>query len=152
MKKINILLFGDKYVGKTSFATKLIYNEYDDFYIDTIGINSHEGIVKEKQYIVIDIECIFSEKCKYAKYSDIDVFIFDLTNIKTFEYIENIHEFTKMYDSRDKIKILIGNKNDMKYNNNNNNIYTNFAEKNNMKYIELSIKNDNIQEIFEKFI
>ena len=91
----------------------------------------------------------------YYRNANVIIFIFDLTNYTTFENIQNWLTESKMCESQAKY-LLVGNKVDLEEKKDKNltkEIIETFAEKNNMKYYEISAKTGiNIDKIFKKMV
>ena len=155
--KFNILILGDSCVGKTSLMFKFTDNFYEENQTSTIGIAYKDKAIKiNNQKIILNIydtsgqERYHSLTKSYLRNADGVIFVFDLTNEKTFE---NIQKWLITCDDviENLNKIIVGNKLDLE----NREIDTEraeiFCEKYNMKYFETSAKRGtNVEKIFEE--
>ena len=155
--KFNILILGDSCVGKTSLMFKFTENFYEENQVSTIGIAYKDKAIKiNNQKIILNIydssgqERYHSLTKSYLRNADGLIFVFDLTNEKTFENIQKwlitCDEIIENFN-----KIIVGNKLDLE----NREIDTEraeiFCEKYNMKYFETSAKRGtNVEKIFEE--
>lgn len=161
MKQFKIITVGDSMVGKTSIIKKFIENTFvDDIAQPTIGFDfRHKNVELEEggQVKLFVWDTAGQEKYRHiAKqyYKDTQgVFLtFDLTSEASYKNL-NFWIGDIFKNGPEKIvKILIGNKADMKHEREvTNEDATEFAVANNMFYFECSAKTgENIQEVFHK--
>ena len=147
---IKIALLGDEKVGKTSISNSFFDLEFQDDLLSTIGPEKNEkkqllNDGKEVKLILWDNSG--QERFRTAVFKNIRfvegiILVFDVTNRKSFD---NLNKWlTDIYDDFDKrsIIILFGNKFDKDKEElkvSQEEIET-FAEKNNLKYFEVSAK------------
>ena len=130
-RKINFLFIGAKAAGKTSIIEQFVSNEFPNDYNSTIGINisSKKLELLNKDYNLYFYEIGNSDNnvyinneisemiIKYLKICDIIIFIYDITEKESLDYIitfwENIDE---KFKKKNLVKIVVGNKNDLSQN------------------------------------
>lgn len=155
-----VTLLGDIAVGKSSLINKYFYKKFDESMRPTIGFDIiTKEIVKNNitlKYQIWDTsgEERFRSTCKsYIKNSAGIILVFDLTNNKSFE---NLPQWLSLIDENiDKCLVyLIGCKSDLIEDRKVNiEDITQFSEKYELKYYEISNKNDkgDIDNIFSSF-
>ena len=157
---LKLLLLGDSSVGKTSILLKYISNKFDDSSISTVGVDYMDKIIDYNKFkIKLQIwDTSGEEKFRtitknFYRNADGLLVVFDLTKKESYDHIKSWLDEAK--ENNDKLKtILIGNKLDLK----DERIVAidvakQFAEKNNLKYIETSAKDGtNINESFQAII
>jgi len=157
---LKLLLLGDSSVGKTSILLKYISNKFDESSISTVGVDYMDKIIDYNKFkIKLQIwDTSGEEKFRtitknFYRNADGLLVVFDLTKKESYDHIRSWINEAK--ENNDKLKtILIGNKLDLK----DERIVTidvakQFAEKNNLKYIETSAKDGtNINESFQAII
>ena len=155
-----LLLLGDSSVGKTSILLKYISNKFDESSISTVGVDYMDKIIDYNKFkIKLQIwDTSGEEKFRtitknFYRNADGLLVVFDLTKKESYDHIRIWINEAK--ENNDKLKtILIGNKLDLK----DERIVAidvakQFAEKNNLKYIETSAKDGtNINESFQAII
>ena len=156
-----IITLGDSGVGKTSIINKYITGKYDPNSISTLGINFvyKNLIINKTQNIILKlIDTCGQEKYKslsrsYFKHVDGVLYVFGLNDKDSFENIKEwMDYFNKECTIKDIPKVLVGNKCDLKMDEGlDQNLIKQFAEENNIQFIETSAKDDkNINELFEE--
>ena len=157
---LKLLLLGDSSVGKTSILNKYISNKFDESSISTVGVDYMDKIIDYNKFkIKLQIwDTSGEEKFRtitknFYRNADGLLVVFDLTKKESYDHIKSWLDEAK--ENNDKLKtILIGNKLDLK----DERIVAidvakQFAEKNNLKYIETSAKDGtNINESFQAII
>ena len=157
---LKLLLLGDSSVGKTSILNKYISNKFDESSISTVGVDYMDKIIDYNKFkIKLQIwDTSGEEKFRtitknFYRNADGLLVVFDLTKKESYDHIRSWINEAK--ENNDKLKtILIGNKLDLK----DERIVAidvakQFAEKNNLKYIETSAKDGtNINESFQAII
>ena len=157
---LKLLLLGDSSVGKTSILLKYISNKFDESSISTVGVDYMDKIIDYNKFkIKLQIwDTSGEEKFRtitknFYRNADGLLVVFDLTKKESYDHIRSWINEAK--ENNDKLKtILIGNKLDLK----DERIVAidvakQFAEKNNLKYIETSAKDGtNINESFQAII
>jgi len=155
-----IITLGDSGVGKTSILNQYIKGKYNDNISSTLGTNFcyKKLIINHTQISLKLIDTYGQEKYKslsksYFKNADGVLFVFGVNDKDSFD---NVKDWIKYYDEECIIenvpKVLVGNKCDLEMDKElDQNIITEFAEENKIKYIETSAKDDkNINELFEE--
>ena len=157
---LKLLLLGDSSVGKTSILLKYISNKFDESSISTVGVDYMDKIIDYNKFkIKLQIwDTSGEEKFRtitknFYRNADGLLVVFDLTKKESYVHIKSWINEAK--ENNDKLKtLLIGNKLDLK----DERIVAidvakQFAEKNNLKYIETSAKDGtNINELFQAII
>ena len=172
---IKVIILGDSYVGKSSLINRLIYNNYKDL-PSTVAIEYHTYIISINQYkIRMQIwdtagqERYNSLVSNYYKGTEVAIFLYSIDNEDSFKNIKFWFKNLKE-NSNNTLNILIGNKKDIDFDNNDNNntgekkermiLYEKaekFAEENNFSiFRKISCKSKekkkikNIYEIFDE--
>lgn len=154
---LKYLMIGDSDVGKTSLLHSFIEEKYEEKHFSTIGVDFKHKIIKNKDKIVkLQIwDTAGQERFRtltksYYKIAHGIILIYDVTNPESFENIKCWMDQIKNNSGDNVIKILVGNKIDMKekrkipYA-----VGEQFAKENNIKFFETSSKEYiNIREIF----
>jgi small GTP-binding protein len=148
--QFKIVLVGDINVGKTSILNKFIDKRFSKEHRATINIEFKIKTIKINSTTICDLkiwdtcgdEKYFSLTKNYFKDSDGIILVYDITSKKTFFDLNKWLELIKNYIGKINI-ILVGNKNDLK---NKREVSekdaNNFAIKNNLKFYEISAKED----------
>ena len=156
-----IITVGNTGVGKTSIIKRYIYNIFEDNTLCTVGLDFLEKDITLKNQKEIKLKLVdtggeerFRALSKtYFKNAEAVLFVFALNNQESFSEIQNwINLFHNAHNGNPNIpKFLVGNKCDLKEKNIEQNDIDNFAQNNNLKYIETSAK-DNIliTELFQE--
>ena len=117
--QLSILLLGDTNVGKTSLILSYVDNYFPDSHIATIGIDYKVKTIKKNGYnIKLQIwdtsgqERFRSLTNNILKGANGIVFVYDITNKKSFESIKTWSREAENYNSKFE-GIIIGNKNDL---------------------------------------
>jgi len=156
-----IITLGDSGVGKTSIINQYITGNYIENTASTLGINySYKKLIINKtQNILLKlIDTCGQEKYRalsksYFKHADGVLYVFGLNDKESFDNIKEWMDcFNKECTIEDVPKVLVGNKCDLKMDEElDNNLIKQFAEENKIQYIETSAKdNKNINELFEE--
>ena len=155
---INIVLLGNSSVGKTSLLTRYTKNEFNHNYITTCGydfdvkdIKIYGKDVHLKIHDTVGQERYQSIFSGFYKKSDGFIFVFDVTNKKSFNDIQIWLKEVKE-NNEDFEYIIVGNKIDLKNSREvNKEDIDNCEFLKNIKYFETSAKdNQNVQEPFEE--
>ena len=164
--KINIVIIGQKEVGKSSFCIRFVENRFEDFYIPSIGV---EKFAKMTAYNSRNFKINFSVICgsdKLKKWinlieeADFFFFFYDITKIKSFNYLNLYLNQLKSYlflcDKDDKTPnfCIIGNKYDLEGENKiGNDIINKMVNNYGIKYFDISVKSlRNINNLIQFFI
>ena len=155
---VNILIVGDKNVGKTSYAYKIKDNKFNEKYIPTKNDEDERFIIKavngERTYhlnvaIINDINLIKEETKRQLDYC---LVFYDMNNESTMDFAKNIFE-TYLKSELENVSnislshvIFIGNKCDL--NNNVNCKIEDLCKEFKMDHFEISVKdNINLEEM-----
>jgi len=156
---IKTLFLGDSYVGKSSIIQQLSEEKYrDEKYLCTIGVDLKTLVIniKDKSVKLLLWDTAGQERFKsliklYYRNTNAILLVFDITNRNTFNNLNNwLDEINKNLPDYT-VKILIGNKLDIKDKRVVSSEEALLFSKNNgfLNYFEISAKNDiNIEEIF----
>ena len=116
-EKLDIYLIGMNEVGKTSFISQFIGGKLPEQYQHTESLNSKgkKETIKEKNYTIylhefptnFDNNVIRVLKCEGI------IFMFDITNKDSFDYISQWIDWFQLGDIEDASLILLGNKKDI---------------------------------------
>ena len=156
-----ILLIGESSVGKTSIILRYTENKFDSSGIATCGVDVKcKYVTYENIKIRLDIwDTAGQERFRglaknYFRGSNGFILVYDITNKKSFEKLKGW-----MNDAKEKMEpnskmIVIGNKKDCQENREVDlDILEDFAEKNEVKTLEVSAKtNEGIDEIFNVMV
>ena len=114
-----ILLVGDASVGKTCLMNRFIHNRFDEGYMSTIGVTFYTKIydykgnkIKLQLWDTAGQERFHSITSNYFRNADGILFIYDITNINSFEGVKDWIKESEDYDNNIQ-KILLGNKCDL---------------------------------------
>ena len=158
---VNIIIVGDKFVGKTSYAIKLKDNKFNDDYIPTTDNEDERFILKvvngERTYllnvaIINNIEFI---KEAIKKQLDYCLVFYDMNNENSMDFAKNVFEnylkseLENVNNNSLSHVIFIGNTCDL--NNNFNNKIEGICNEYKMNHFEISVKeNIKIEEMKNK--
>ena len=159
---LKIILIGDSFVGKTTIINTYTENNFNDELCPTIGLENKVKIIdirgfkaKIQIWDTAGQEKFNSLTQQFFRNTDGILLIFDLTNKSSFNNIKKWLSEVKTYTDHSIKKLLIGNKADMKdkIKVNKNDIDNFCKEKNNIKYMEISAKDNlNVSNVFETLI
>ena len=114
---IKIILVGDSFVGKTSLLKRYTDSEFNNNYVNTIGVDFKNKSMRIKnKNIKLQIwdtagqERFRSMTNAYYRGSHIAILIFDLTKISTFNNLQKWISEMKQFISDNCQIVLIGNK------------------------------------------
>ena len=151
---VNIIIVGDKFVGKTSYAIKLKDNTFNDNYVPTNDNEDERFILKtvngERTYLlnVAIINNVQFIKEEIKRQLDYCLIFYDMNNESSMDFAKNIFENYLKYELDNSNNnslshvIFIGNKCDL--NNTFNNKIEEICNEYKMNHFEISVK-ENIQ-------
>ena len=157
---LKLLLLGDSLVGKTSILVKYINDKFDSSSISTIGVDYMDKIIDYKNIkIKLQIwdtsgqEKFRSITKNFYRNTDGLFVVFDLTKKESYDHVRSWIIEAKNHNESIK-PIILGNKSDLSAEREvKNETATNFANRNNLKYLETSAKNgNNINEAFDAIV
>jgi small GTP-binding protein len=153
-----IIILGESGIGKTSFITRIIGNDFQEEQISTIGIDffmlnkidNNGNKIALKLYDTSGQEAYKSMAINILRTIDAVIFMYDITNQKTFNNLEEKwFKVNDIVDLKSIVLCLVGNKNELI--DNREVSYEegeNLAKKYNMAFFEVSVKNNsNIEEV-----
>ncbi len=155
--RFKIILCGDEEVGKTSIVLRFTDKAFMKTYIPTIGVNISEKIIDtantKVEFIIWDIagRSKFNKMRKhYYHGADGVFFVFDLTDISSFNNIQDWVSDVTYYLGNNIKGILLGNKSDLvKQRKISDNQIMELIKKLNFQYIQTSaLTGENIEESF----
>jgi len=153
---INLLILGDKNTGKTSYLNLIMNKNFCDNYIPTKEDEIHiEKIVVEQRKFNLNIIIMNKLKEKESINSNKDYYLlfYDINNMNSLNFIIKLYEdilseFYKKVDKNLSNIIFIGNKIDIKKNDDVFNSMENFCNENQLNHFEISAKeNKGIDEL-----
>ena len=157
--KLKIIIIGDSQVGKTSLLFQYTENFYPENFISTVGIEYKlkEIKINEVNYTLQIWDTAGQERFKslsrsFMNEADGVLFVYDITNKKTFQ---SIKDWIKIQEDTSEIgnkKIIVGNKSDLEDKREiSKEKLKNLCEQLNVYGEETSAKTgENVSEIFEK--
>ena len=161
-KTYKVITVGDSFSGKTSLLSVLAdANSFSDIYTSTIGVdfvaiktNIIGKKIKLQVWDTAGQERFQSIIQTYYKNSHGVILVYDISNRDSFINIAKWLKDARMICNDNVYIILVGNKSDIKFQRK---VSTeegrNFAEENNLDFIEISCKNNfNCKELLELFI
>ena len=148
---IKIILIGDPAVGKSAIANKLVNKDYyPDRYETTIGVDFHLKIleIEDIKFKIQIWDTAGQEKFRsitksYYKGAQGILLVYDITDRSTFYHLDNwLKEIKESNNNNDfKIDVIVGNKSDKeRYRSVEYIDGVNFAIKNNVSFLECSVK------------
>ena len=153
-----IITLGDPAVGKTSIIKRFLNEKFDPNEIQTLDMSYTNKIIKvnEANIKLNLVDTAGQEKFRaislsYLRHTDVVLFIFDLNRENSFEGIQYWIDLFNENEGFDKLKgkYLVGNKNDLEQNVNQN-LIDDLVKNNNLTYISTSAKTKNqIDEMFQ---
>ena len=158
-----ILILGDSNVGKTSFITRYVEDNFSDTTFQTIGQETYnKELIRNNQNIILQIydtcgqERFQSISKNYYKVADGIILLYDITNISSFDSIKNWIQSLNNNSDLSKIElIVVANKFDLfqKQNMVSEEMKENLEKNFQLEIIEASAKiNKNVEESFNKLI
>ena len=161
-KSITITLLGGIEVGKTTLINMYLGQEFTDLALITMGNDKFKTKIKinNNYYNLIfwdtgGIERLRLYSINTAINSDIIIYVFDVTNLDSFEELKSFIRLVKENSDKNYISYIIGNKTDLLSENKfNDEIINQYAESNNIKYRLISAKDniDMFKELVENLI
>ena len=147
-KKFNLILLGEKLVGKTCMVLSLTGKGFNENHIATIGVDYviHKAKIDGKEFAFKIYDTAGQERydsiaAGILKAADGFLLVFSVDKKKTLEkiskWVDNIEDNV---DRNEKVLILVGNKIDINRREVTNEEGMNFANERNMKYFETSAK------------
>ena len=159
---ISLITLGESMVGKTSLISKYTEDIFEDSLVTTIGFDFKiKTIIKNNKTIQLKIwdtagqERFNSIQKQYYKNIDGILLVFDLTDLNTFNNLNQWFDKIEKESSKDCSVVLVGNKCDkIDMIQINKDDASNFAnEKLGIKYFETSAKTGfNVNEIFDYLV
>ena len=162
MKKLKVTLIGESKVGKTSLINQYVNNEFEDEYLMTIGndklikeIEINENKVRLEIWDTIGQESLRSANKIFMKNTNIALIVYDITNKKSFENLNEFYKELIKMNERDKMIIgIAANKSDLYENSEvNKEEGEEYAKNINALFFEsTAMEHENVVNIFEELI
>ena len=157
--ELRLIIIGDQGVGKTSITQKYCNNEFSDSINPTPGIDLNSKTIEQDGKTVNiqfwdsfnkNAQQIYLDVNKAFDYTSGIVFVYDVTNKESFENLQSWVDQLKGVDIKNPIYALVGNKCDLSSEKKvSDKDAKSFANKYNMKFLEVSAKNSkNIENLF----
>ena len=155
-KLLKLLIVGESGVGKSSILTRFTEDTFSSDFMTTIGVDfKFKSLIIEGKTIRLQIWDTAGQErfraittCYYRGAQGI-LLVFDVTQPETFQKLPLWLEEIKKNCKKDVKVVVAANKIDEKVKNVDMNSVKEFCEKNNLKYIETSAKeNTNIEKVF----
>ncbi len=155
---VKCLIVGDSGIGKSSVMTRFADDVYNPVYVSTIGVDFKIRTLQHKnKKLKLQIwdtagqERFRAVTSSYYRGSNAVILCYDITDLETFSSLDKWLGEIKKYSTKSPILVLCGTKSDLiserKVSENQGKEY---AELNNMMFIETSAKNgSNVLELFE---
>jgi small GTP-binding protein len=145
---VKIVMAGDKQVGKTSLILRWLDDTFKDDYLSTVGVGFHvktvivDGkVVKLQLWDTCGEERFKSISSAYYRQALGVVVVYDITDAKSFESINEWLPMIHEHSSPDVIVLLVGNKRDLSGERCvDPEIATNYAQTQGLSFIETSAK------------
>lgn len=121
LRKYKIVFLGEQGVGKTSLITRFMYDTFDDNYQATIGIDFlsktmylDDKTIRLQLWDTAGQERFRSLIPSYIRDSHVAIVVYDVTNRKSFEYIDKWIEDVRVERGEENvILVVVGNKSDL---------------------------------------
>ena len=120
MTSINVTFCGDSSVGKTSIIYYFVNDRFDDTIQPTVaGVFKKEIIQSDQKPVTLEIwdtagdERYASVITSFFKKSQVVLFVYDITNRKTFEHLDYWFNIVRQNAPKDACFIIVGNKSDV---------------------------------------
>jgi Ras-related protein Rab-6A len=162
MKKLKVTLIGESQVGKTSLINQYVNNKFEDEYLMTIGndkmikeIEINENKVRLEIWDTIGQKDLRNANKIFMKNTNIALIVYDITNKKSFENLNEFYKELIKMNERDKMIIgIAANKSDLYENTEvNREEGEEYAKKINALYFEsTATDHENVVNIFEELI
>jgi small GTP-binding protein len=159
---VRVVLIGDTSVGKSSLLVRFADDRFDGNYVITIGVEYREKLVtlggrgggrtvRLQVWDTAGQERFRTITPAYYRRALGVLIVFDLTNRKSFDSVEEWLRSLNDHGDPDVVKILVGNKVDLETKRKiGKEEARNLAKKHNMEYFEVSAKEDvAVDEVFE---
>ena len=155
--KFKLIVIGDELVGKTAILNRFKYNQFNEIYEPTVGLEfqSMPILIDEQSVNLLLYDVSGQQKFRsliplYTSDASIILLIYDISKLESFINIDKWYSSLNNLNKNDIIFALVGNKSDLDYNRK---VQVEEAEKyaneHNFIFQEVSAMNgDGIQELF----
>ena len=153
-KEINLVILGEKNIGKSCFVIKFVENIFEKIYVPTIGLELKKKIVSynthqyQLNFIVTSGNDYKEDYINYYNEADFFLVFYDITNKNSFNKIKDIfhneiHKYFFQYNDGTPNIILLGNKIDLE----NERVVSNedvdkFCKENQLIHYDISVKSN----------
>ncbi|CAF1303447.1 unnamed protein product [Adineta steineri] len=152
-----VVLIGNASVGKTCLVRRFCQDVFPagqaatigvDFLIKTVEVDGEK--IKLQIWDTAGQERFRSITQSYYRSANALIIVFDINNLATFSSLPDWVREVKAYSNNDVLCTLVGNKCDVNEREVPTHVAEQFAEKNDMWYLETSAKNsDNVEKLFQ---
>ncbi|CAF0912483.1 unnamed protein product [Adineta steineri] len=152
-----VVLIGNASVGKTCLVRRFCQDVFPagqaatigvDFLIKTVEVDGEK--IKLQIWDTAGQERFRSITQSYYRSANALIIVFDINNLATFSSLPDWVREVKAYSNNDVLCTLVGNKCDINEREVPTHVAEQFAEKNDMWYLETSAKNsDNVEKLFQ---
>ncbi|CAF2622584.1 unnamed protein product [Rotaria sp. Silwood2] len=152
-----VVLIGNASVGKTCLVRRFCQDVFPtgqaatigvDFLIKTVEVNGEK--IKLQIWDTAGQERFRSITQSYYRSANALIIVFDINNLATFSSLPDWVREVKAYANNDVLCTLVGNKSDINQREVPTHVAEQFAEKNDMWYLETSAKNsENVGKLFQ---
>lgn len=118
---LKFVIVGDMSVGKTNLINRLVKDRFTTATAPTVGVEYLSQIVKHSNFTIklLFFDTAGQEKYRsmctvYYKDADGFIFVYDVTNRKSFENLSSWLDQAQQYKTKEVLMLLIGNKIDLK--------------------------------------
>jgi small GTP-binding protein len=156
-ERLNYCLIGDVNVGKTCLMLKYTQGMFYDKYHSTVGVDFGTKLIRRGgRDIRLNIwdtagqEKYNSISRAYYRMCDIVIFVFDVTNVESFENLQKWYEQVIEHNTKSLLGIIVGNKNDLYPHQVSHIAIDSFIKQTGFEYVQISVKNNDVSEIFDR--
>ena len=152
-----ILLIGDLGVGKSCVILRYIEDDFPLNIMSSIGVDFKskqieidDRLIKMQIWDTAGHEKFRTITTSYYKSAHAIIILYDITDLSTFEHVKNWMVDIDKFGKQGVLKVIVGNKKDLEDKRQvSEELAKTFAEKNGIKFMEVSAKNNiNIEQLF----
>ena len=157
-----VVFLGDEQVGKTQILNQRTTIPFDNDYSPTVEIGKYKSTINKDNSQTIALSLIdtpgqeaFRVSLSYVQSEQAIVLVYDVTKKESFDNMKKYWlGWAKGHAPKDAVYFLVGNKIDLEDKREvTTEVAQGFAEKNKMRFFEVSAKNgDNLEELFQDIV